>query len=102
MRAEDTGTRRLSLCEFARLEGGIRDQLVKRHLDTSLPSPIFQQDLEGAQHAAVRNEREIGRFTHRTEIFILDDGVDLAGVRQTILFDNQERLPVEPETTMDE
>src|SRR4029079_5442185 len=102
MRAEDTGTRRLSLCELARLEGGIRDQLVKRHLDASLPSPIFQQDPEGTQHAAVRNEREPSRFTHCTEIFILNDGIDLAGVRQPILFDNQERLPVEPETTMDE
>src|SRR5678815_4849627 len=94
--------RRSPLCQFARLEGGIRNQFMKGHLNAALTTTIFQNDLERAQQTAIRRKRSPVRLTHGTEILVLDRGVDLACVREPIFLDDQERLSVKPQPTMDE
>src|SRR6188472_2333758 len=75
---------------------------MKGHLDASLTTTVFKDDLERAQQTAVRRRRNPVRLTHGTEILVLDRGVDLACVREPILLDDQERLAVKPQPTMDE
>src|SRR5512140_1329206 len=78
----------LKLGEVGGAQWLVRNHLVKRHLHAPLSLPVFQQDLKRPQQAPVSD---------RAEILVLNGCFHRTGFRETILPNNMQCLPLEPQ-----